>query len=463
MAFGLAAAISTGCQIIGGALEAVGGIKGTFKGTVKDPNGTSLANAAIKVYSNVEIASVTKTDKDPKGKTQTIVDLEKLSDSTPKIPVVTTGADGTWEVRDLNATDGPFVVVATNKRGQDFRGIDRETRKLFDFKFTPGKIPDVNANSVVFPNPAAPTVMDFVLPNDTPPPPPPPATPEPEPTPLPNAPTPVPNATLPPQGSADDVSQNSKLPPPAPVQNTDFKNSLKAVVLDGLDPGSGESGSNGFVLYKLKGSDLEETSVSSKVLIQASATGVTAATLRISHVPADKTKKATISEVPVSFRDGKLVSDHDDGYIFAVPRDGAKTVLQLRDDATGATSNAIALDGSGMDPSKVRPLTVILTWDQGEGTDVDLHVYDIDSDQEAWFGEMEITKGSLDLDNTEGFGPETFTSKAGHFALSVNYWLGTKPVKVEVRVITANSDKTYEKTLAAMGDIWDVGEYKADD
>lgn len=438
------------------ALQAVGDLKGDFSGTVKDPDGKGLAGATIKVYKNSEIGSVTKDS----GGGNFIVDLDKLTQNKPSVPEVTSDSAGNWKVAGLKVADGPYVVVAVNKRGSDFRGIDRESRKLFSFQFTtPDKLPEFSANSAVFPNPTKATQIDFMLPaeqaaapksTDE-------ATPEPLPTP---AATP---ATAPSPGSADDVQQKSNLPKPQPETTSVSLKNLKLAESGGTAVAVKETGAEGFLLYDLK--KLEDINVSNKFLVQADVTGVTAATLLISHL--DKNNKATINEVMVQVKNGKLVTEGGsaDGYTFAVPRDRGKTVLQLMDRASNTISNAIALDTSGIAEGKVRPITVILTWDKGNGTDIDLHAVDMDTYDEAWFGQLALPggKGSLDLDNIKGYGPETFTGKAGRYGVSINYWFGTGSTTVKVRVITANDDKTYLKTLRSIGEWWDVGEFTTTD
>lgn len=452
----LSVSLTTACEALLGAgqqaLQAVGEIKGDFTGTVKDPDGKGIAGATIKVYKNSEIGNVTRDA----GGGNFVVDLDKLTQNKPSIPETTSDSQGNWSVKDLKVAEGPYVIVATNKRGSDFRGIDRDTRKLFSFQFTtPDKLPEFSANSAVFPNPTKATSIDFMLPAETPP--------------APRSEDEAPPPTIPattsapaPQNPADEVQQTSGLPKPntAAVSITN----LRAVRADGSEIGAAlkTEGSDGFVLYDLK--ELESTTKSNKFLIKADASAnVTSATLLVSHI--DRANKAKINEVPVVFRNGKLATEGGpaDGYLFAVPRDGGKTVLQVRSGET--YSNAIALDTSKMNTENIRPITVILTWDKGGGTDIDLHTVDLDTYDESWFGDLALPngKGSLDLDNTEGYGPETFTGKKGRYAVSINYWFGTVPTTVKVRVITATDDKTYQKTLRHIGEWWDVGEFSTTD
>jgi len=70
---------------------------------------------------------------------------------------------------------------------------------------------------------------------------------------------------------------------------------------------------------------------------------------------------------------------------------------------------------------------VTLTWDQGapaNATDMDLHVWS-PADEHCAYWRRAIPCGSLDVDNTAGFGPENFTCtvlQAGLFRIAVNYF-----------------------------------------
>lgn len=441
LAIGLLATLTTGCDLFGKAASLAGDVKNEIKGTVKNPDGSKgVANATVKVYKNSAIFSKVKPDG--------AVDFDALI-ATSALVEAKTGTDGSYSFKDLKLVDGPYVLVASNARGKDFRGINRETRKFFDVGAPkPGeKLPAVDTTSMVNIDVTAPLVLDFNLPEETPPAPPAPATPEAIPTPGPPPAAPKP---------ADIIENQAKLP--RPVQNTTKFDTFTAVKLDGTAlAASGSASETGLVSYDM-GAMTGETN---KVLLKATGTAVTSAKLRISHIPASNPNAAIVTEQSVNFKDGKLSSDNAAGYVFAVPRDKGKTVVQLTDTTSGATSLAIAFDSGNA--TDVRPFTIIMTWDKGDGTDVDLHTFDIEKLEEAWFGDLGIAKGSLDLDNTKGYGPETYTGAKGRYGIAINYWYGTKPTVVKVRVITAVSDKTYTKTLGRVGEWWEVGEYKEND
>lgn len=71
-----------------------------------------------------------------------------------------------------------------------------------------------------------------------------------------------------------------------------------------------------------------------------------------------------------------------------------------------------------------RDITVTLTWET-DGNDVDLHVYDPQGNH-AWYSSLGgIPGGNLDLDDTNGFGPETFTMEQatpGTYTVKVRYY-----------------------------------------
>lgn len=71
-----------------------------------------------------------------------------------------------------------------------------------------------------------------------------------------------------------------------------------------------------------------------------------------------------------------------------------------------------------------RDITVTLTWDT-DRTDIDLHVFN-PGGEHAWYRSKEgISGGFLDVDDTDGYGPETFTMESatpGEWAVKVRYY-----------------------------------------
>mgnify|MGYP001221742422 CR=1 FL=1 len=88
--------------------------------------------------------------------------------------------------------------------------------------------------------------------------------------------------------------------------------------------------------------------------------------------------------------------------------------------------------------AKVPPLnlSVVLSWDTN-GTDLDLHVRD-PSGEECYYGHSQTRAGGkLDVDDTDGYGPEVFTlanALEGEYIVSVKYY----------------SDNGYPQTLASV-------------
>ncbi|MDR2925776.1 MAG: DUF2135 domain-containing protein [Azoarcus sp.] len=71
----------------------------------------------------------------------------------------------------------------------------------------------------------------------------------------------------------------------------------------------------------------------------------------------------------------------------------------------------------------VSRLRVLLSWDTG-GTDLDLHVV-TPNGQHAWYGQRAINGGAIDIDVTDGYGPEIFASAApekGLYQIYVNFY-----------------------------------------
>ncbi len=71
-----------------------------------------------------------------------------------------------------------------------------------------------------------------------------------------------------------------------------------------------------------------------------------------------------------------------------------------------------------------RDITVTLTWETN-GNDVDLHIYGPDGKHAYYSSKLGIPGGQLDLDDTDGFGPETFTMEEatpGAYTVKVRYY-----------------------------------------
>jgi uncharacterized protein YfaP (DUF2135 family) len=113
-------------------------------------------------------------------------------------------------------------------------------------------------------------------------------------------------------------------------------------------------------------------------------------------------------------------------------------------------------------------MQVVLSWDT-DGTDVDLHVVD-PSGEECYYGHR-LTKigGKLDVDDTDGFGPEVFTlanAASGKYQVRVKYYSshGHPQTQLWVQVVMfegTNRERRlkFEKMLTKTGDVEEVGEF----
>ncbi len=102
---------------------------------------------------------------------------------------------------------------------------------------------------------------------------------------------------------------------------------------------------------------------------------------------------------------------------------GSNNIQVVVEDSTGSqVGSSSTFNVNANIPA--RDLTIILTWATNEN-DVDLHVYDPNGN-EAWYRALTgIPGGSLDLDDTDGYGPETFTveqATPGQWTVKVRYY-----------------------------------------
>lgn len=132
------------------------------------------------------------------------------------------------------------------------------------------------------------------------------------------------------------------------------------------------------------------------------------------------------------------------------------------------------LDGAGEsytitfcepDEAPAQEILTILTWDKDD-TDVDTHI--ISSGSEVAYYSMSQSWGDLDIDDVNGFGPETFTStpgtEGGNYEVKVHYYSdhGNGDTSVSMRVVYYDSstgelcDITATENMSSYG-WWTVG------
>ena len=124
----------------------------------------------------------------------------------------------------------------------------------------------------------------------------------------------------------------------------------------------------------------------------------------------------------------------------------------------GAGSNSVEII-SGDERSRVQfhqsangqpvsRLRVLLSWDT-DGTDLDMHVV-TPSGQHAWYGQRVIDSGAIDVDVTDGYGPEIFASPApekGLYQIYVNFYGGgdSDILTIARLTIISNENTPHEK------------------
>jgi len=124
----------------------------------------------------------------------------------------------------------------------------------------------------------------------------------------------------------------------------------------------------------------------------------------------------------------------------------------------GAGSNSVEVI-SGEERSRVQfhqsangqavsRLRILLSWDTN-GTDLDLHVI-TPSGQHAWYGRRVINGGAIDIDVTDGYGPEIFSSSApekGLYQVYINFYggRGNDTLTIARLVIASNEGTPHEK------------------
>ncbi|MCK5525172.1 MAG: hypothetical protein KAI83_18750 [Thiomargarita sp.] len=96
-------------------------------------------------------------------------------------------------------------------------------------------------------------------------------------------------------------------------------------------------------------------------------------------------------------------------------------------------------------------VTVTLTWDTGNGNDIDLHVVEPDKTH-VYFRSKTGHSGYLDVDNTGGFGPEHYYTdcqklQAGQYLVGVKYFSDSstpaREVTTTVTISTPGSTRTF--------------------
>ena len=146
----------------------------------------------------------------------------------------------------------------------------------------------------------------------------------------------------------------------------------------------------------------------------------------------------------------------------SMPLDVNEAGQYARPYAFGAGSNSVEIrdtDGkvisrrqfieanAGKSPTKLR---IILAWDSNH-TDVDLHVV-TPSGEHAWYGQQTLRSGGgIDIDATDGYGPEIFATPnptLGLYQIYVNYFGGDSESQIitKARIIVIRNENTPKET-----------------
>ena len=186
-------------------------------------------------------------------------------------------------------------------------------------------------------------------------------------------------------------------------------------------------------------------------------TSVTSAWLRIQFGAEDK---ATYRNIEVPVRNGEVNEN------FSLTGGYAVVQLDTDDQLDGAGESYTVSFCDKADPP-AQEMLVLLSWDQDD-TDLDTHVYSANS--EVAYYSMRQSWGELDIDDINGYGPETFTStpetSGNLYEVKVHYYSdhGNGPATATVRVVYFDDstgetcDVTTSQTMSSY-DWWTVGAF----
>lgn len=202
-----------------------------------------------------------------------------------------------------------------------------------------------------------------------------------------------------------------------------------------------------------------------QILLKSPASGWTA--LKVVKITGEIKNATGIKEVRF-YHNGVLRHLPVDGGNFAqeiVLGAGANYVKVEADNAAGTGSAALKLTTN----NEAMDIKVILSWDTNY-TDVDLWVTNPENERVYYAHRESKIGGSLDIDITTGYGPETFTQKSalpGEYLVQVQYYGGDRPTMAKVLVILyEGSEREKRLVLPALlherGEGITIGKFKVD-
>ena len=113
-----------------------------------------------------------------------------------------------------------------------------------------------------------------------------------------------------------------------------------------------------------------------------------------------------------------------------------------------------------------KDLRVAMTWDTPK-TDIDLWITGPDGEKVFYSNKQGKAGGSLDVDVTDGYGPETYTQaklQPGTYRIQAHYYSGRQPTRVTVTVLRGEgtpkeSRRVFKGILLRKGEVLEVGTF----
>lgn len=224
-----------------------------------------------------------------------------------------------------------------------------------------------------------------------------------------------------------------------------------------VDPASGTEWGDASAASALAGPACNEAFPS--VLRVTGTTDDTAATEAYIRVQFGSGDEATFRTFPTPISGGAISQD--------ISLTGGYAVVQLDlNDALDGVGESYTISFCERDAAPAQELLTILTWDV-DNSDVDTHITNNTAGSEVAYYSLSQSWGDLDIDDTNGFGPETFTSTADTsgqlYEIKAHYYSdhGSGPTTATMRVVYTDSatgetcDFTTSTTFSS-GAWWDV-------
>jgi hypothetical protein len=231
-----------------------------------------------------------------------------------------------------------------------------------------------------------------------------------------------PESTDPGEEPEVDLTEDGDIPAPAEVGWSSFTVT---------DPATGTSWGDASTGSSLSGPPCNEE-FPSVLRVEGTAldSGATEAYIRVQFGSGDA---AEIRTFPTPISGGTISQD--------ISLTGGYAVVQLdTNDALDGVGESYTISFCERDAAPAQELLTILTWDV-DNSDVDTHIYNNTEGTEVAYYSMSQSWGDLDIDDTDGFGPETFTTTPGTagnlYQIKAHYYSdhGSGPTTATMRVV----------------------------